>query len=1220
MFILQNHVKLTIACFSLFLAPVFQLDAQNTDLKFDHLTVNNGLPQNSVYSIVKDKYGFMWFGTWGGAVRFDGYTTKVFRASDSDTIALSDNRIKAIITDSLKNIWIETGNPQYLYRYNYEYENFTRYLHDQTPKDVIKLLERWSNFNSEIFLQNKKYTFYSDHYGFSQIDRLTGQKKIYLNNENSTFSLSDNRVNSIYLDDNEELWIGTQNGGVNHANLNPKPFKYYYAVKNGKGLINNIVRVVCKDKKGRLWVGSENQGITIIEPFKNDNKFIYLGKETFQNLEIRSIYCDSQGFVWIGNKQGLTCFNPYTNSFKHCSTSICDQNVFAIFEDHQGTLWVGTLNGLARYDKVKDLFECFDPATTTGGAQIRAIIEDRHNNLWIATEDAGLTKLIITSLPNQPIKFKSFRYIHLEGNENSIINNRAYSLSEDKDGMIWIATNSGLSRLNPMNNSFKHFTIKNGLPDDITMGVLFDGIESVWVSHKKGLTRVNIHTFEIQNFNMFDGLQGLEFNQNACYRDDNTGELFFGGSNGLNSFFSKQITINQYKPRVVFTQLSVMQQMVRPGIKINNHVILEKSLLCTSDITLNWWDKNFRIEFTALNFANPLENKYKYKLEGFDKHWVFTDASMRFASYPNLPSGTYTFKVFASNSDGVWSEFPATLRIKVLPPWWLAWWAIIIYMAFGWLVVWFIFKDIASRLELRKNKEIHSAKLHFFTEVSHEFRTPLTLIIDPAEKLLTENLDKDTINNYHNLIFRNAKQLLLLINQLLDFRKLEAGHLSLNLQQSDIVVFLRTAVASFEAYALEHNIQFVLKTEVNQWYAIFDVAKFNMVLNNLLSNAFKFTPDFGEISILLDVSRKDELVIQVCDTGIGIPKDELEKVFGVFYQSANTSANAKGSGIGLALTKELVQLHGGKLLVESEVGKGSCFSVILPNPKLNGIAVSETFFESSFNPAEISTERSFSNTEKSPDLPLMLVVDDNVDIRDYIDLNFNKFYRIELASNGTEGFQKATESIPDIVISDVMMPGLNGLELCRLLKSDERTSHIPVVLLTARQSDESKTEGYETGADAYVTKPFNSTVLRAQVQNLLEQRQRLRELFTRGTDIELKKIAINITDEAFLKKVSNLIIENIDDENFEIDLLFEKLKMSRSQTYRKIKALTNKSLHDFVTTIRMTKALEYLLSGEYNISEVAYKVGFSQPGNFTRTFIKQFGANPTQYIESLKKQ
>jgi DNA-binding response OmpR family regulator/two-component sensor histidine kinase len=508
---------------------------------------------------------------------------------------------------------------------------------------------------------------------------------------------------------------------------------------------------------------------------------------------------------------------------------------------------------------------------------------------------------------------------------------------------------------------------------------------------------------------------------------------------------------------------------------------------------------------------------------------------------------------------------------------------------------------------------LHQAKLRFFTEISHEFRTPLTLIIDPVDKLVSEECDPATSKTYLSLIQRNARQLLLLVNQLLDFRKLESGKLTLNLQPVDFVVLVRQAVAAFDTLASEHRIRLTFRSDVEHIDLNLDELKWNMVLNNLLSNAFKFTPEQGSVfvSLIVDKSGKS-LRLQVTDTGSGIPSADLERIFELFYQS--TSTKGLGTGIGLALTREIVELHGGQIRAESEVGRGSTFVVVLPFVAETTSCTVETIESKVFDDDSTSVVPETEGSEK----PLLLIVDDNEDIREYLKLRLGGTYQLALAKNGLEGLETAFERLPDIVLSDVMMPEMNGLEFCRRLKTDERTSHIPVVLLTARQSVEYQAEGYDTGADAYVTKPFNARVLQAQLRNLLLQRKQLRERFGRDKSFDWKKMAVNVTDEAFLKKVTLLVETHMGEEAFDFDLLAEKLKMSRSQFARKIKALTNQTIFDFVNAYRMKRAMEFLLSGEFNISETAYKVGFSLPNNFSRAFAKFYGSTPSKYLESMK--
>jgi signal transduction histidine kinase/DNA-binding response OmpR family regulator len=685
-------------------------------------------------------------------------------------------------------------------------------------------------------------------------------------------------------------------------------------------------------------------------------------------------------------------------------------------------------------------------------------------------------------------------------------------------------------------------------------------------------------------------------------------------------------------------------------MEVNGRVILKRSLLLTKEITLTHGDKNFSVEFAALHYSNPKGNKYKYKLENYDNSWISTDAYTRRASYSDLPANTYYLKVLASNSDGLWSNEPAVLKIIVLPPWWLTWWAYFLYFIFISLIFFFSYKYIVSKIQFRnqllierlkveKEKELAQMKMQFFTNVSHEFRTPLSLITDPLERLISEKIPQPKAQTYYTLMYKNAQRLLSLINQLLDFRKVESGNLQLKLSVHDIVPFIKNIADAFEFHASQRNIQFSFNTTLESLPLVFDPEKLDKIIYNLLSNAFKYTSDGGKIELDLyqTQSEPDEngfvdfVVIKVSDNGIGISPSYLDKIFDVFYQVDDDGNKPQGTGIGLALTKELVKLHKGKIAVKSEVGKGSLFVVffpIIPNIEDNLSPSSHENEEKNYtsqhpNPnllLEDTIQTHSTSIDTGENLqPLILIVDDNNDVRVYLRSNLEDTYQIMEAKNGAEGVARAIELVPDLIISDIMMPGIDGIELCRKLKTDEHTSHIPIILLTARQSDEYKIEGYETGADAYITKPFNTAILQSRIKNLLDSRQRLRELFSKGSSFEVKKIAINVTDEAFINKVLKLIEENMSETNFDTDALASKLRMSRSQLYRKIKALTNQTVHDFITTFRMNKAAELLLNGELSISEVAYKVGYSLHTNFTRSFIKQFGETPSKYIESFRK-
>lgn len=1191
---------------------------------FEYLTVKDGLSQNTVQSIVKDKYGFMWFGTWNGLCRYDGYKFKVYNTIPGDSSSLANNRVHHIYKDPKGILWITTFD-SYICRYNYDTDNFTRFRLNQVPKSIRYFTDLSRNMDVfkdlAVELRNQVGPF-----------QLSPTRKniVFQAKKNSQGGLNDNNVYCVYKDNCDILWIGTSKGGVNKLDLKAKRFNNYLVSTADKTVGSAAVRAISADRSD-IWLGTQSNGLVHLNPKTKIEKHF---SQKLAGKSVRSILKDSYGDVWIGYRTGLDRYDVKKNKFINCFKGKNDEEsnsyrFFSIAEDPlDKSVWFGTLTDVLRYDRGTHTFEKQALKKYFNNSSAMCLFFDSKHNLWIGTEFSGVIQI---KRDPKTLAWKSIKKYTTNSENPKLPDERVYSITEDGMGNIWVGTANGLCSIDSRSGAVKLYTKQNGLADQYISKLLTDKEGNIWISHKKGISKLMVKTAVIRNYTIKESAQGYEFMDGSGCMDRESGEMFFGGIEGFVSFRPWEIVDNPYLPMVTLTELQVQNKAVEIGQKVNDRVILSTSINRTKNITLTHEDRSFSIEFAALHYSSPEKNGYAYMLEGLDKEWITTDASRRIASYSNLSEGKYVFKVKCSNSDGVWNPKPTTLEITVLPPWWRTWWAYLLYFIMVLLAVYAVYKMIRTRekynqqilgerLKAEKAAELDQLKSQFFTNVSHEFRTPLTLIIDPLERLISDKLEKNTVSHYYTLMYRNAKQLLLLINQLLDFQKLKSGHLSLNLEQLDLIVFVRTLAASFENRAKERHISFKVESSVTELVTQFDSAKLTMVLNNLLSNAFKFTADNGEIELGIELMETENpvVIIKVTDTGMGIPVDEQKRIFEVFYQSANSVSNQQGSGIGLALTKDLVALHGGKITVESEVGEGSCFTVILPVIKNSENLITVSFAEE-IHFEEDETFISPIEVENQA-LPLLLIVEDNDDIRNYIALNFNEKYRIIIAENGVEGLQKASESIPDIVISDVMMPEMDGLQFCRLLKSDERTSHIPVILLTARQSDESKLEGYQTGADAYVTKPFNTALLQAQMQNLLDQRQRLREIFSNGSELELKKIAINSTDETFLNKVTQLVLENLEDENFDIDVLALMLKMSRSQLFRKIKALTNQSTNDFISIIRMNKALEYLLSGEYNISETAYKLGFNKPNNFSRAFAKQFGVSPSQYIQNLKKE
>jgi ligand-binding sensor domain-containing protein/AraC-like DNA-binding protein len=687
-------------------------------LKFDHLTTDDGLSQNSIYGIVKDKYGFMWFGTWEGVCRFDGYRFIVFRADENNERAITNNRINRIVKDSQQNIWILTADGRNICRYNYDTEDFSRFPPDKVAKNVLDSLHR-EHFPGLLHAENKLYSWriIASDGGLSERNKQTGIARTYNAVKFNRWSFNDNNITDLYLDDHDIFWVGTLNGGIQKADTRPKPFRYYYSTPNLRtGIVDNVVKAICQDRAGNIWIGTSNKGVTRLDRTRTIFTHFQHSSSNANSIvsnEIRSIYCDKAGYLWIGTKRGLDRLDPSIPKFYHYSVDgrypIPHNWVFDVMEDHLGNLWIATFNGIAKYNRGKDSFTGFDAMTTLKNRSARTVIEDRNHKLWVGTEGGGITCLSRDFSEGLEEKLTSVHYTYSASNTNSLINNQVLALLEDKEGMIWIGTNGGLCRLNPSKGIFTRFSIKNGLPDDLIMGLLTDKLGNIWVSHKKGLTCICTKNFTMRNFDLHDGLQGKEFNQNAYYCDKGSGEMFFGGANGFNSFFPDSLTSNPFLPKVVLTGLEVMNQPVKINQSVNGRVILKKSMVMTDTIVFDYQNSSFAVEFAALHYSNPNKNKYRYRLAGLDTCWIATDASNRKASYSNLSPGKYQLQVMGSNCDGLWNPTPAKLTIVILAPWWRTGWVYAFYLAIIIAATMFLrrfFVDWAKGPEIKSSEKV----------------------------------------------------------------------------------------------------------------------------------------------------------------------------------------------------------------------------------------------------------------------------------------------------------------------------------------------------------------------------------------------------------------------------------------------------------------------------------------------------------------------------------
>ena len=1231
--------------FYIFFAWVFVLYAKNDVLRFSQLSVKDGLAQNTILGIAEDKYGFMWFGTWNGLCRYDGYTFKIYQPNESDTTSLISNRILQVYKDASGDLWISFSNSIQICHYNYDTDNFSRHNFTDVDNCIVDSLNRYKPFvQSVVETDEYHWQISAPKKELVQIIKKDQSQLTYKPDRYNPWALNDAFLTELYLDKHNVLWVGTISNGINKADTKQKPFNLYYKDGLGNILVGDI-RAICTDKQNNIWVGTRENGYTKIN--RSTNEFIHYQQKVnadkigFNINQVRAIYCDRLGFVWIGTKAGLRKFNPTTNAITdytiYTKSALPNNWVFEITEDHNGTLWIGTFGGMVKYDRKSDAFIAFAPQSVLASSKVRDVLEDKNFNLWVATEEEGLVCLKRDSTAGEEVSFTPVHYSSDPNDASSISSNYVYSIDEDENGLIWLGTPNGLSLLTPSTGNFRRISEPDGLPDRMVVGVVCDKKGYAWASHKKGITRFDINTLEPTSYTYDDGLQDREFSENACYRDAHSGEIFFGGIHGINSFYPNAIVANPYVPKVYITALHILNQKIEPNHSFNGRVVLSKPIYLTDKITLTHRDRTIALEFAGLHFSYPKGNKYKYMLEGFDQEWIETDAANRTAYYSNLKAQTYVFKVMAANPDGVWNKQPALLKVEVLPPWWSSGYA---YFAYAILLV-LLFLGVLKIIVLRekykhqialeklkgeKLEEFDRLKSTFFTHMAHELRTPLLLIIDPLDKLLNDKTVIRSAQNYLHIMQQNAKRLYELTNQLLDFRKMETGNIKISKSSNDICHHLRKIAESFNLQAQERGLAFSVASSEPSLVVNYDFNKLETVFYNLISNAFKYTPDNGEVSIVCSVrdiggNTESERVLEVDvqDNGIGIKPEALKNIFDLFYKVEDQTLPLDQSyGIGLAFSKELIELHGGKIEVTSQIGKGSCFKVVLPYAPIE-TDVPLASFSTLETPDTHALKDDFTASRSKPsDSFTVLVVEDNKELRSYIASELSTNYVVHVADNGLQGFEKAVDCYPDLIISDVMMPGIDGIELCKRLKSDLRTSHVPVILLTARQSEEHVVEGYQTGADAYIIKPFSTVILNSRIKNLIATRAALRDLFGKGAFFDTQMITNNVTDEAFIKKAIRTINHNISETDFNSETLAAQLNISRALLYKKMKSLTNMTVHNFITTVRMNKAAEYLLSGEYTISEVAYKVGFTVVGNFSRSFAKKFEMSPTQFIASNK--
>ena len=1170
----------------------------------------------NIHTILNNHLNDLWIGTDKGLINWQaaaGNKPTVFSHSTSQKGSLSDNFVTSIVEDHEHDLWIgtQTGG---INKYNSLTRSFTAI---RTDNSSLR-----SNNIRKLMVDQRGKIWAGTLEGLSIIDPITNKVSSYQHSSSDKKSLSQNSIYSIYEDSMGSVWIGTYFGGANVVYAhNNDVFTVYQNNESKFSISNNVISSITEDHDKNLWVGTEGGGLNYLN---RTNGLFYAYKNIPGNAKslssnlVKIVYCDKDGQIWIGTHGGglnrfdtrKKIFSRYL--FKENDPQTLTSEITALLDDSKGRFWVGTQLGARVFKRTGTALTALNVPPFSRNqlkTPIKALFEDSTHNIWIGSS------LGLFMLPAGSEKF-----ITLPISAHKSVPAYINCITEDQNKNIWIGLYyGGISMYDPITKQFTNYSGINGLPGDNVVGIVADTLHNIWLSTNNGLCKFNLQNKTFQIFTTSDGLAGNSFNNNAYYKSSN-GKLYFGGFNGLTSFFPSQIEVNKNEASVVFTSLKLFNKPV----EINStEQLLPQNITITKHITFNYKQNVFTLEFALLNFIKSEKNKYAYKLEGFDKAWNFVNINA--ATYTNLTPGNYTLLVKGANNDGLWSKTSA-IKITVLPPFWKTVWAYLLYLLILITILFFIVRFFFLRAILKRDHELHQIKLNFFTNISHEIRTHLALITGPVEALMMLNNDHPENKKQLKHIKKNSDSLLNLVSELMDFRKAETGHIKLNISLYNICSFVKEIYTSFEAVAQERNIKAVFNCPEYEIDFLFDCDQMEKVFFNLLSNAYKFTPADGQISVDIN-DDKNKVQIRITNNGKGIAPENLSKLFVNFYQENDYNTQNTGYGIGLALSKSIVEVHKGSLTVDSRpIGnqdKLTTFTVtLLKQPDLiKGKEVKKDVYQPQKKPLFIHhTENNIPvhaevvNLEKNAHT--VLVIEDHAELRKFISEVLRNNYQVIESADGLNGWEIAIELIPDLIVSDVMMPDMDGLTLCKKLKTDDRTSHIPIILLTALASQDQYMEGLGIGADIYMVKPFSIQILELQVRNLLALRSAMQKKFGQLAVIQPEEpVFANPVDDAFLKKLTGLVEKYMDNPQLSVSVISTEAGMSPPILYKKIKALTNMSVLDFIKHIRLKKATELLLKKELTIFEVAYAVGYTDRKYFSKDFKKQFNKTPTEFIQ-----
>jgi len=1333
----NQHIRILWLFFCL-QAFTFQTYLHAQEFQFNTLTVNDGLTQHDVSSIIQDSHGFIWVGTYDGLNRYDGFKVLNFSHKTGDIESLSSNRIICLFEDSKKRIWIGTDGNGLNY-YSLITEKFTRVntppgfnlindisentngdIHIATGQGLLKIIDDEEkpraetvqlpltglSVNKILIASDTSFYFATNRGIWRWKNNICTQIKEIKNDQFSELAedknhnivaggyqnlcvikhpdnnitvdtidgFSEKVITSICKSNDGTIWIGTLNSGL--FKINVSNFKieknYTSSLFEKRSLLSNTVLSLFLDNTNTLWIGNR-QGLcytnlsrkkfnsiplegstkllqnTNISALMVDDDYLYYGvqnkgcfqyslkKNTTQKI-ITAVNFDPlcltkiNNVVCIGSDMGLFLKDKNNLNFRQDRLitkhdPIFPLSVSSICEDGKGHIYYGSFSGLiVRNGNSTDWIHYLYPQTEIlRSKRIFSLLYDKDAScIWIGTISDGLYKL---NLSSEGIFISLEVYSESMQNDYHIANNTIWCFLKGKNGTLWIGTDAGLLGKSKGSNKISQIAIK-GVVDRKIMGILEDDNGNLWLTNSQGLIRFEIDNKKVRHYTYNDGLQSSTFTE--AVGKDMEGNIFFGSIKGINYFNPKEILDNPYKTNVAISDFKIHNVSISPGKSYFGQQVLEKSINLTTELTLNYQQNNFLFEFAGTNYANAHENMFRYKLEGYDNDWIPIVGNHKFATYSNLKTGTYTFFVEAANNDGVWSGNPKKIIIKILPAPWFSLWAYLLYIALiAGIIFGFIFflnnrQKLKHQIELEniqhnKDQEINELKLNFFTDVAHEFKTPLSLIIGPLNDLMESTLSKDHRDFCFQIVKRNTKRMMFLVNQLLDFRKVNANVNILKVSSNDLAEFTKETTKAFLWQAKREEINLNVITP-ESFECFFDRDIIEKVLYNLLSNAFKFTPKNGIIEIeIKPIWKKNRKIASIIikDSGKGIPDKEKIRVFERFVHGTDRSS----SGIGLHLSYQLIRAHKGDIDVTDSNYGGAEFNVTIPVAEKdyqNYELAQESIPINSF--IDLSIEFDKPKKENSEKRESILIVEDDHDLRAYFKSCLKAHYNILEAPNGLEGIEQAVNHLPDIIISDIMMPELDGIEMCIELKKNIKTSHIPILLLTAKTAEEHIKIGLEAGAWDYITKPFNTQSLHQKIVNILNTRNKFREfLIKQNITIEVKN-HYSPYDQKLVAKISKIIEDNISNPHFSTNEFASEIGLSRMQLHRKLKALLGQTTSSFINNIKMQYATKMFDEGCDRIQEAMEAVGINSYAHFNLIFKKHTGITATKYISEKRLQ